>query len=261
MTNEGNVAAQSIQLWDYLPAGLALSDNTWTQNGGVASYNSPIANLAPGASQTVEVDFTVAPGFGGTQVVNYAEISAAFNSPGLNDMDSTPGNGGSGPDEDDYDSASINISVPQIFDLALSKEVSPSTPGPYVAGSPVTFRLTVTNEGNVAAQSIQLWDYLPAGLALSDNTWTQNGGVASYNSPIANLAPGASQTVEIDFTVTPGFGGTQVVNYAEISAAFNSPGLNDTDSTPGNGGSGPDEDDYDSASINISMPQVFDLAL
>ncbi|MCB0597939.1 MAG: DUF11 domain-containing protein, partial [Phaeodactylibacter sp.] len=235
VTNQGNVAAQNIQLWDYLPAGLTLSDNGWTQNGGVASLNSPIASLAPGASQTVEIDFVVAPGFGGTQVVNYAEVGSASNASGLDDIDSTPGNGASGANEDDYDSAGIDIIVPPMFDLALSKSVSASTPGPYAAGSAVTFELTVANQGNVAAQSIQLWDYLPAGLTLSDNGWTLNGGIASLNNPIASLAPGTSQIVEIDFIVAPGFAGTQAVNYAEINAAFNGSGLDDTDSTPGNG--------------------------
>ncbi len=261
VTNQGNVEAQGIQLWDYLPPGLVLSDNTWTANGGVASLNSPIASLAPGASHTVEIDLVVGQGFGGTQVVNFAEIAAAFNGAGLNDADSTPGNGSTGANEDDYDSAGIDISVPPLFDLALSKAVSPSPPGPYYAGSPVTFRLTVTNQGNVEAQGIQLWDYLPPGLVLSDNTWTANGGVASLNSPIASLAPGASVDVEIDFVVAPGFGGTQVVNFAEIGAAFNGAGLNDADSAPGNGSTGANEDDYDSAGIDVSVPLLFDLAL
>ena len=54
---------------------------------------SPAWRRAP--AETVEVDFTVAPGFGGTQAVNFAEISAYFNSGTLNDMDSMPGNGAS----------------------------------------------------------------------------------------------------------------------------------------------------------------------
>ncbi|MCO6477516.1 MAG: DUF11 domain-containing protein [Phaeodactylibacter sp.] len=261
VTNQGNVAAQAIQLWDYLPAGLTLSDNTWTASGAIASYNSPIASLAPGNSHTVEIDFIVGQGFGGTQVVNYAEIGAAFNGAGLNDVDSTPGNGASGAGEDDYDDSRIDIGILPQFDLALSKSVSPSTPEPYYEGSAVTFLLTVANEGGVEAQNIQLWDYLPPGLVLSDNAWTANGGVASLNSPIASLAPGASQTVEIDFVVAQGFGGTMAVNYAEIGAAFNGSGLNDADSTPGNGSSGPDEDDYDNAAIEIKVPPQFDLAL
>ncbi|MCB0550755.1 MAG: DUF11 domain-containing protein [Phaeodactylibacter sp.] len=261
VTNQGNVTAQNIQLWDYLPQGLTLSDNTWTANGGVASMNNPIASLAPGAMHDVEIDFIVAPGFGGTTIINYAEIGSAFNSSGLNDADSTPGNGAAAASEDDYDDSSIAITIAPRFDLALSKEVSPSTPGPYVAGSAVTFRLTVTNQGNVTAQSIQLWDYLPQGLTLSDNTWTANGGVASLNNPIASLAPGASTTVEIDFVVGQGFGGTTIVNFAEIFSATNSQGLNDADSTPGNGAAASNEDDFDSAGINITVPPRFDLAM
>ncbi|MCB0581790.1 MAG: DUF11 domain-containing protein, partial [Phaeodactylibacter sp.] len=259
VTNEGGIAAQNVQVRDYIPLGLILADNNWTLNGSMAYRN--IGVLQPGAVATVDISFTISPNFTGLFITNYGEIGAASNTVGLGDTDSTPGNGSAGFNEDDFDSAGITVNPPQQFDLTLSKSVSSSTPGPYLPGSPVTFRLTVTNQGNVTAQNIQLWDYLPAGLTLSDNTWTLNGGLASYNTPIASLAAGASQTVEIDFVVAAGSGGTQIVNYAEIGAASNSAGLNDTDSTPGNGASGANEDDYDSAGITVSVPQVFDLAL
>src|SRR5690606_22948574 len=157
VTNQGDVAAQNIQLRDYIPAGLALSDNTWTQNGSVASLNSPIASLAPGAMADVEIDFVVAPGFDGAQIVNYGEIAAASNSQGLNDADSTPGNGAAGPGEDDYDDSSITISAAPRFDLALRKQLKTSvTPGPFSPGSLVTFRITVFNQGNIPAYNIQI---------------------------------------------------------------------------------------------------------
>ena len=37
------------------------------------------------------------------------------------------------------------------------------------------FRLTVTNEGSVAATQIALSDSLPAGLTLADAAWTASG--------------------------------------------------------------------------------------
>ena len=228
VTNQGNVAAQSIQLWDYLPAGLVLSDNTWTQNGGIASYNGGIASLAPGASQTVEADFTVAPGFGGTQVVNFAEISAAFNSAGLNDSDSTPGNGASGPNEDDYDSAGIQVSPDPVFDLALRKQLKTTvTPGPFSPGSPVIFSITVINQGNRDAYNVEVTDYLASGLVLNDGAWAQAGTMATRTiaGPIA--ANGGTATIDISFLIEPGFVGNTILNYAEISAA-------DDDTQPGN---------------------------
>ncbi len=243
VTNQGNVAAQNIQLWDYIPAGLTLSDNTWTANGGVASLNSPIASLAPGASQTVEIDFVVAAGFAGTTVTNYAEIFSAANGQGLNDADSTPGNGASGPNEDDFDSASIAVSAPPRFDLALRKQLKTSaTPGPFVPGSAVTFRITVFNQGNVDAYNIQLTDYIPAGLTLTGGGWTQSGATATRAIP-GPVPAGSSTAVDISFVINQNFTGSTIVNFAEISAA-------DNDTNPGNTPPADADSQYDNNGAN-----------
>ena len=260
VTNEGDLAAQNVQLRDYIPLGLNLADPNWTANGTTAIYNTPIASLQPGASASVNITFTISNAFSGTTITNYAEVGAAGNIYGLGDIDSTPGNGSAGPNEDDYDSAAITV-VQEQFDLALLKELNVSaTPGPFYPGSTVTFRLTVTNQGGIIAQNVQLRDYIPLGLVLADANWTANGSTATYNTPITSLAPGASTFVNITFTIDPAFVGTSITNFAEIGAASNSYGLNDVDSTPGNGAAGPNEDDYDSALINVSQQQ-FDLAL
>ncbi|MCB0547270.1 MAG: DUF11 domain-containing protein, partial [Phaeodactylibacter sp.] len=254
--NEGDLEAQNIQLRDYIPLGLVLADNNWTLNGSMAVRS--IGSLQPGASVSYDITFTVSPAFSGSLLANFAEIGAAANSMGIQDQDSTPGNGPSGPGEDDYDGASINI-LQQEFDLALTKEVNTSlTPGPFVPGSAVTFRLTVTNEGDLEAQNIQLRDYIPLGLVLADNNWTLNGSMAVRS--IGSLQPGASVSYNITFTVSPSFSGMLLSNFAEVGAASNAFGLGDTDSTPGNGPAGPNEDDFDNASIEI-LQQEFDLAL
>ena len=260
VTNEGEVAAQNIEIEDYIPAGLILVDPDWSAIGSIATLNNPIASLAPGASTTVVIDFAISPAFGGTSLVNYAEIGGASNVPGLSDTDSTPGNGSAGPSEDDYDNAIISV-VQQDFDLALSKSLNTSvTPGPFMPGSTVTFEIEVLNQGIVTAQNIQIREYIPLGLILNDVNWTAVGSVAELNLPIGSLAPGASTTVNVSFTIDPSFTGTSLTNYAEIGSAFNSPGLDDSDSTPGNGSAGANEDDYDGATISVSQAD-FDLAL
>ncbi|MCB0555639.1 MAG: DUF11 domain-containing protein, partial [Phaeodactylibacter sp.] len=68
---------------------------------------------------------------------------------------------------DDFDSAVISV-VQQQFDLALAKDLKTSaTPGPFYPGSTVTFRISVTNQGGITAQSVQLRDYIPLGLVLA----------------------------------------------------------------------------------------------
>ncbi|MCB0555640.1 MAG: DUF11 domain-containing protein, partial [Phaeodactylibacter sp.] len=197
-------------------------------------------------------------------ITNFAEIGTATNAPGLGDVDSTPGNGSAGANEDDFDSAAINISQ-QTFDLALVKELNSSvTPGPFNPGSTVTFRITVTNQGGLTAQNIGLRDFIPLGLQLADPSWTASAGnTAVRSNAIASLPPGASTSVDITFTIQAGFTGSSITNFAEINSASNIPGLNDVDSTPGNGAAGANEDDYDNALILVTPAPIpdFDLAL
>ena len=73
-------------------------------------------------------------------------------------------------DEDDIDYAEIPVG--QEMDLAIDKAVS--SPGPYTAGNDVTFTLTVTNEGSVDAEIVDLVDYFPASdLILNDINWIE----------------------------------------------------------------------------------------
>jgi len=261
VTNEGSVTAQNIQVREYFPAGLQINDNDWMAVGNVAELHSPIPSLAPGATATVEVDFIVGQSFTGTSLTNYAEVGSAFNTIGLSDQDSTPGNGSLGPNEDDYDGATLSV-LQQSFDLALSKQVNTSlTPGPFSPGGTVTYLITVTNQGDVAAQNIELRDYIPLGLSLNDSDWTENGFAAIYTNAISDLQPGQTASVNITFDISPSYNASSLINYAEIGAASNGFGLPDDDSTPANGSAGSMEDDYDGAAITITAPQNFDLAL
>jgi len=231
VTNQGTIAAANIVVSDYIPAGLTLTDAAWTEApAGTATLNTPIASLAAGASTTLTIAFTLDPGVtDGTILTNYAEISAADNAltgqPG-DDVDSTPGDNvtdNSNGDEDDHDPAIVPVGG--FFDLALIKVLSST--GPFQVGDPVTFTITVTNQGTQTGYDIQISDYVPMGLTLADGAWSEAGGVATMNALIASLAPGASIDVPITFTINAGTEGSTMVNVAEISQA------NDGDGTPG----------------------------
>ena len=97
--------------------------------------------------------------------------STADDTPG-NDAGGEPGgdtddtvNGENG-DEDDSDPAFI-----ERFDLALTKNLSGSTELPIVPGGTVIYDMEVFNQGTVDAFNIQLSDYTPTGLTLSDELW------------------------------------------------------------------------------------------
>jgi len=284
VTNQGTIAASNFTITDYIPAGMILNDTDWTASGADATITMA-GPLDPGASTTVDITLTVTSTSAG-DLINYAEISSATGvTPGgatVTDIDSTPDNingndsgglpnsasdnsiGGDGSgtpgigvgevDEDDHDPALISVDV---FDLAIAKDLAPDTPSTLLPGDNVTFVVTVTNEGTVGAQNIDLVDYIPAGLTLNDAAWTlQTDGTATNSIP-GPIAAGGSASVNITFTIDAGFSG-QIRNVVEIAGAEDENGNtpDDIDSTPGNGDNG--EDDVDDAIINVA---VFDLAL
>ena len=233
LTNSGPQSATNVTVADPLPAGMTFVSST---PSGTTTYNSgtgvwTVGTLASGASATLQITATVT-----TQGVktNIAQVSTSDQF----DLDSTPGN--SIATEDDQASAAV---TPNATDLSLTKTVNNAAPA---LGSNVTFTVTVTNNGPLAASGVQVSDQLPAGLTFVSST--PSGGT-TYNSAtgvwnIGGLANGASATLTI--VATAGTAGT-FNNTAQISAMNEF----DTDSTPGN--SVATEDDQASASVVLNQ--------
>ncbi|MBK8704933.1 MAG: hypothetical protein IPN33_16070 [Saprospiraceae bacterium] len=182
-------------------------------------------------------------------------------------------------DEDDHDVAEV---ITRVFDLALRKTLELGQLSSVSLNDTVTFVIEVFNQGMIAADNIQLTDYLPNGLlfvapinpgwtidALGNPTTTLN--VANGALPSTGLLPGHSVFAEIHVVVAPGLQeGLSLVNFAEISAATDTNGQpkQDIDSTPdnnenndtfihdndinGNGSIGEDEDDHDPAEVEVN---------
>lgn len=141
------------------------------------------------------------------------------------------------------------------FDLALTKTVS-NLAEPLIVGSVITYEISVINQGTIDATNIDINDFVPTGLSLTDPNWTAIGNVASLNSPIAVLNASTQTSVTISFTINEmAFG--DIVNMAEISQAF---GGNDEDSTPGNGSAAPGEDDFDAVGIPYCAKPVLTIS-
>jgi large repetitive protein len=245
VTNQGDIAATKVALTDSLPVGMTLADANWTAAGQIATLNTAIAGpIAPGASASVNIMVKIDANFTGTSLTNYAQIKSTEDDKGNvnpKDRDSTPGNGFK-KGEDDDSSAPVRLS-PE-FDLALAKTLT--TTGTVKAGDIVTFKLTVTNQGDIAATKVALTDSLPVGMTLADANWTAAGQIATLNTPIAGpIAPGASASVNIMVKIDAGFTGTTLMNYAQIKDAKDGQGnpVKDRDSTPGNGFNKGEDDD------------------
>jgi uncharacterized repeat protein (TIGR01451 family) len=179
-----------------------------------------------------------------------------------------------------------------IFDLALRKQLADGTNMADVGpGDTVVFAITVLNQGEVHAENIVVTDYLPTSeLTLADPAWTANGDGTASHTLAGPLAPGASAVVTISFTVDANAAGL-VLNWAEISAADPTDGagtvvtdgsgnpIADIDSVPNadsgddnapagpgeptddevgqDGFNGGDEDDHDTAGVNIVARLAF----
>jgi len=146
---------------------------------------------------------------------------------------------------------------------------------PIVPGGRVTFNITVYNQGTIDAYDINVNDYIPTGLSLTDSDWSATAGTASLLNEIPFLADGDNIVIPITFTVDANFQGDSITNFAEIGFAASEdggPNAPDIDSDPDgddsndgtvtdnvNDNSSGDEDDHDPAGIAIE--QTFDLAL
>lgn len=123
-----------------------------------------------------------------------------------------------GGDEDDHDVAAITL-ADTVYDLALVKTLSSTTPGPFKIGNSVTFDITVTNQGDVVAKNIRVVDYIPTGLTLDDPLWapTNTPGIVERYVPDSTISPGNSVNYRISFIINEDAGET-IRNFAEISS-------------------------------------------
>jgi len=245
---------------DYTPTGMVFSlglNPGWgdADANGIPEYT--IAGpLAPGASQIVSIQLTVADPFDPTTMstVNYAEIGAADDdanpmtppptdadstpddnptndaggTPGGPDDDATAGDGSGTPldgtdtgDEDDHDPAAVSVST---FDLALAKMydsfLDNDASTVISPGDDIRYTITIYNQGTVDATDIVVADHVPSGMMFMpffNNDFS--GTLPTVTATIPFIAAGGSETLEIILRIDPTFNGFELVNNAEIMSA------------------------------------------
>ncbi len=226
VTNNGPSAVTGAPLTDVVPA--SVTGVSWTcavagsgscaTPSGSGNAVSEALDLAPGAVATVVVSGTVAPGATGV-LVNTASIAAPA---GV--TDTVPGN------NSDTDTDTLT----PLADLAVSNGSSPS---PYVAGAPISYSVSVTNNGPSAVTGASFTDAIPAGVtavswACVVSTGTGScGSAAGTGNAIAaglDLASGAVATFTVSGVVAAGTTGV-LTSTASVAAPA---GV--TDPVPGN---------------------------
>ena len=212
VSNRGPGDARSVTLADAVPPELTGAE--YSLDGGASFQPWPgalaLGTLAAGASRTVLLRGTVAPGTAGT-VSNTAVVSSPT------------------PDPDPGNNEATEITpVDTSADLSVVKTGSPS---PAIPGQTLIFSVTITNGGPDAAVNTVLTDAVPAALTgvefSTDGGGTWSPWTGAY-SP-GTLPSGAVRTVLLRGSVSPAAAGS-IVNTAVV-------GSDTPDPDPGNNSS------------------------
>ena len=243
VTNTGGSSIETLPLIDtyptaYLSYGSAVPAPDATAAGQLSWTDlTGAGELAPGDSVTVSVTFVTTAPNRSVPVVNTARVTGAVDEYG----DPVP------DAEDDDSSATV---VPPVTHpaVAVDKQRAPGQPDPVVRGDETTFRIVVTNTGDVPLTTVPLRDtfdttYLEfvSASPAPDDTATAGRLVWDDLTGAGGLAPTESVTVTVTFR-------TRAATSSTADTALVSGATDQWDQ--------PAEDASDTASVGIREPEA-----
>jgi uncharacterized repeat protein (TIGR01451 family) len=186
VTNLGPSMATAVDVTDVVPSEIAQITVTPTSECSILGQTvmCAFAEMAPNAVRTVHISGTLAPNtVDGATIANTASVTCA--------------DGCTPPIE-----PSVEFHAVRQADVVTTKSI---VTDPVIAGLPVTWRITVTNQGPSAADAVELTDQLDRDLAFvgSDPAALCDAAGQLVTCPLGTLAPAASTTVLITTLVAP----------------------------------------------------------
>ncbi len=201
----GNTTFQSLAI----APGWSCTTPAVGNTGNISCTDPDFANAAVG---TFTLVVQVLPGtVNGTQILDTASVSSGTNDPNL---------------------ANNTASVLTIVGAATSADLvvtMSATPNPVQAGNPITYTVTVHNNGPAATSSVTFSDTIPANttffsLAQSGTAWSCPAPGTAVSCTIASLPSGATTTFTLIVTVASGApSGTVITNTASTSTSTPDP--------------------------------------
>jgi uncharacterized repeat protein (TIGR01451 family) len=225
VANNGPSQAESASASDTLPPGTTFVSATPSQGAcvGTTSVSCALGSIANGASATVTLTVQVDPVTpGGAVISNTAEALSRTADPDPSNNAATAA------------TTVVAGSPPVSADLSVTKTDSPD---PVTPGSPITYTITVTNNGPADTDSAQITDAVPAGTSFVSVVPTVGSclGTATFTCDLGPLANGASATVTLVALVDPGATpGTVISNTAKLGLPSRGVSVASVDPNPGN---------------------------
>ena len=220
-TNGGPSTAQGVVIQDDLPAGVSVVSVTGshgaTCNAGVPGDPSRPATCSFG---------TVSPAGGSNTRTMTVTVRVLPATRGALHNDARVGSGTFDNDLSD-NLATVVTQVSGSADLSVVKSASPS---PVVAGTDLTYTVTVTNGGPSTADDVVVSDPLPAGTSFAsgvDGNGTTVCALVQSSTVVCDLGtmqPGETRTLYVTVHVAPSVpAGTQLQNTATVSSSTPDP--------------------------------------
>ncbi|HEU4889596.1 MAG TPA: DUF11 domain-containing protein, partial [Thermoanaerobaculia bacterium] len=231
LTNNGPDAATNVVVTDTLPASLLFQsisepagfDCTTPAVGASGTITCTAASMAASTTATFTLIVQVAGNATGTINNTATATSDTDDNNGGNDSGSAP---------------PVAVGGAGTADLGVTKSTNTTTAS---AGDPVTYTITVTNNGPDAANEVVVSDTLPPSLLFQSITPAAtftcttpaagtSGTITCTGGPLAN---GATATFTLNTTVAPGATGSISNGVSVSSSASDSNGGNSTATAPG----------------------------
>jgi uncharacterized repeat protein (TIGR01451 family) len=207
ITNPGPSTATDVHVDDLAPAGYVISALEPSQGGCAIATGCDLGTIPVAGSATITVRGTVDPAQPAGTITNTATAAGS-------EM-STPVS---------------NTAVATIDREASLRFTKVASTVAAVAGEPLTWTLTVTNDGPSTSEGVVVTDVIPVAMP-SPSVVASLGSFSGSTWTIGTLAVGESATLTITGEIDPAYLGTDVVNGATLVSATPNPGQTATSAT------------------------------
>ncbi|MEC1980268.1 cell surface protein [Bacillus cereus] len=213
ITNSGNTAATNVQLTDPLPNGTILTPGSVTLNGVLQNVDSlvalPIGTIPGGATVTLSFQVTVINITTQNPIINNAFASYLYTvNPNLPPTSKTA------------NSNSVTSTI-RLANLQATKSVDKTF---AEVGDVLTYTFALTNNGNVTANNVLLFDSIANGTSFVSNSVIVNGvtqpGATPASINIGSINANTTITASFQVVITSIPNPNPISNSASISYNF-----------------------------------------